>query len=123
MDYFETVDIDKYEKLWRAPPNYIELHTEVPKGLSNKQFARWVITTYLKDERFINSYMEARLVRDLNYGLTAPGLSGMYFNDDSASPMFHRPNWQEFNREIAVKHFSDLATRHNIWEKRRCSER
>jgi len=119
MEYFNTVDIDYYEKLWRQPPRIIEMPDSIPNGLNNIQFARWVIMTFLKDPRFINSYMEARLIRDLNYGVTTPGLAGMYFNDDSASPMFHKPNWQEFDRETAVGHFSELAKRHNMWEQRR----
>jgi hypothetical protein len=119
MNYFDTIDVNYYEKLWRSPPNIIELPKQIPSGLNNKDFARWLIATYLKDPRFINSYMEARLIRDLNYGVTAPGLSGMYFNDDSASPMFHKPHWQEFNREKAIRHFTDLAQRHNMWEQRR----
>jgi len=119
IDYFDTIDVDRYEKMWRSPPRIIEIPTEAPRGLNNKDFARWLIMTFLKDGRFINSYMEARLIRDLNYGVTAPGLSGMYFNDDSASPMFHRPNWQEFNREIAVGHFTELAKRNNMWEQKR----
>lgn len=117
--YFETVDIDYYERMWRSPPRYIEIPSQAPQGLNNKDFARWIVSTYLKDPRYINSYLEARLIRDLNYGVTAPGLSGMYFNDDSASPMFHKPHWQEFDRQVAVNHFVELAKRHNIWEQRR----
>jgi glycosyltransferase involved in cell wall biosynthesis len=117
--YFDNVDIEEYERRWQSQPRYIEIPTEIPQGLNNKEFARWVIITFLQDPRFINSYMEARLIRDLNYGVTAPGLSNMYFNDDSASPMFHRPNWQEFNRDVAVGHFAELAKRHNRWEQRR----
>ena len=119
MDHFDNVDVDYYEKMWRSPPRLIELPTEQPQGLNNREFARWLVLSYLQDERFVNSFLEARLTRDLNYGVTAPGLSGMYFNDDSASPMFHKPNWIEFNREIALGHFTDLARRHNQWEERR----
>jgi len=119
MNYFDQVDVDKYEKAWHSPPQYLEIPNEYPKNVNNKDFARWLIFTFLHEQRFFNSYMEARLIRDLNYGVTAPGLSGMYFNDDSASPMFHKPHWTEFNRDIAVRHFSELAKRKNYWEKKR----
>lgn len=119
MDYFDSVDIEHYEKLWKSPPKYINIPSDYPKNLSNKDFAEWLIVTLLQETRFVHSYMEARLIRDLNYGVTAPGLSGMYFNDDSASPMFHRPNWQEFNKDIAFRHFVELAKRKNHWEKKR----
>jgi glycosyltransferase involved in cell wall biosynthesis len=118
-EYFDTIDIDHYERLWRQPPRIIEMPDSIPNGLNNVQFARWIIMTFLKDPRFINSYLEARLIRDLNYGVTAPGLAGMYFNDDSASPMFHKPHWQTFDRNVAVGHFAELAKRHNMWEQRR----
>ena len=61
--------------------------------------------------------MESRLIRDLNYNTTSPGLSGMYFNEQSA--MFNKPNWQKFDREIAFKHFVQLGRRKNHWEQKR----
>lgn len=119
MDYFNNVDIDYYEKLWRSPPKLIDIPTSVPPGLNNREFARWLVVSFLGEKRFINSYMEARLIHDLNYGVSAPGLSGMYFNDDSASPLFHKPHWTDFNRDIAVDHFTELANRKNHWEQKR----
>lgn len=119
MSYFDNIDVEYYERLWKSPPNFINIPTEIPPGLNNKDFARWLITNFLGEQRFINSYMEARLIRDLNYGVSTQGISGMYYNDESASPLFRRPNWKEFNREIAVNHFTELAKRKNAWENRR----
>ena len=117
--YFDNVDIDIYEKKWISEPKYINIPSEYPDRISNKDFARWLIVNLLQEPRFINSYMEARLIKDLNYSVTTPGLSGMYFNDDSASPMFHKVNWQPFSRDIAFNHFCELAKRKNHWENKR----
>jgi glycosyltransferase involved in cell wall biosynthesis len=118
-NYFDQVDIDYYEKMWRQPPQYIEIPNEIPEHLSNKDFARWLMATFIQEPRFMNSYMEARLIRDLNYNVTAPGVAGMYYNDDSASPLFSKMHWTQFDKKTAFDHFAALATRKNRWEQQR----
>ena len=118
MSYFDTVNIDHYEQLWHTPPKIYEPPTDYPKHLSNRDFATWIILEVLREPRFLNTYMEARLVRDLNYGVTSQGISGMYFNEMS-SVSFQKPTWQEFNKETAFKHFVELRKRTNHWENRR----
>jgi hypothetical protein len=113
----DTIDIDYYEKQWHQSPRYTQIPNDYPKGLSNIQFARWLINNVLGEPRYINSYMESRLIRDLNYQVTNMGIAGMYFNDQSA--MFSKPIWQPFNQELAFKHFVQLGNRKNYWEQYR----
>lgn len=114
MDYFDNVDIDYYEKQWHSEPQIREIPNDYPKNIPNIDFARWLILEVLQDTRFINSYMESRLVKDLNYGVSTYGISGMYFNEDST--LHKRPQWQEFSKEDAFKHFVELRKRINYWE-------
>lgn len=120
MNLFDTVDIDKYEKLWYSPFSMNDLPNDYPRNLDNKTFARWLILSTLGDPRYINSHMEARLIRDLNYGASNPGLNGMYFNENSM--LFSKPNWQPFNQETAFKHFVELGKRKLHWEQQRCQK-
>jgi glycosyltransferase involved in cell wall biosynthesis len=115
--YFDKVDIELYERRWHNPPLYTNIPTDFPKGLSNPQFAKWLITNVLGEPRYLNSYMESRLIRDLNYEVTNMGIAGMYFNDQSA--LFSKPNWTSFNQETAFKHFRELGNRKNFWENKR----
>jgi glycosyltransferase involved in cell wall biosynthesis len=116
-DCFDRVNTEYYEQMWNSPPRYTNIPTDFPRGLSNPQFAKWLIFNVLGEPRYINSYMESRLIRDLNYEVTNMGIAGMYFNDQSA--LFSKPNWQSFNQETAFKHFVELGNRKNFWENKR----
>jgi hypothetical protein len=115
--YFDQVNIDQLEGAWKSPARIHQIPQDYPKNLANTVFAKWLISEVLGEPRFLNSYMESRLIRDLNYEVTNPGVAGMYFNDQSA--MFTKPQWQPFTKEIAFKHFCELGQRKNIWEQRR----
>jgi hypothetical protein len=65
----------------------------------------------------LNTYFEARMIRDLNYGMYIEGTGEMYFNEDSYK--FVRPEYQPFDKEIAYKVVADLAERRNFWESKR----
>ncbi len=114
---FDSMDINRSEQLWHQPPRITPIPNDYPKQTSNAQFARWLITAVLGEPQYIDSYMESRLIRDLNYEVSSIGTSGMYFNEHSA--MFSRPQWQPFNKEIAFKHFCELGKRKNMWEQAR----
>jgi glycosyltransferase involved in cell wall biosynthesis len=116
-NYFDRVDINKYEQAWHSQPKIINIPNDYPQHLNNRELASWLIVHLLQEPRLHNSFMEARLVRDLNYGVTAPGLSGMYYNDQSAFNA--KPNWQPFSRDDAFRHFRELALRKNHWEQKR----
>lgn len=117
MKYFDTINIEEYENRWNSEPRYTQIPQDYPRHLSNPQFARWLIVNVLGEPRYLNSYMESRLIRDLNYEVTNMGIAGMYFNDQSS--LFSKPNWQSFNQEIAYKHFVELGKRRNYWENMR----
>lgn len=117
MKQFDSIDIDHYEKQWHQPPRFHNPPNEYPQQINNKDFARWLILNVLAEPRYLNSYMETRLIHDLNYGVTNPGISGMYFNESSS--LFAKPNWQPFGRQNAFEHFIALRNRINYWENRR----
>jgi len=75
------------------------------------------VINVLGDETKINSYMETRLIRDLNYQVTNFTHGGTYFNETSM--LFQRGNWREFNQEQAFKYFIDLGNKKNYWENKR----
>ena len=116
-NYFDSIDIEYYEHQWRKPPRYTNIPNDYPKNISNAVFARWLITSVLGEPRYINSYMESRLIRDLNYGTCNVMPGGLYFNEHSA--LYTKPNWQQFGKEEAFKQFVNLGQRKNYWEKKR----
>lgn len=116
-DQIDQIDLDHYEKAWRQPPRILQPSDQIPQGVSNRQFARWLITDVLREPERLGTYIEARLIRDLNYGFVTQVAGGMYFNELSA--MSNKPNYREFNRQQAYDHMVSLCNRRNYWENER----
>lgn len=114
---FDMFNIEECNQQWFSAPRIHQIPNDYPRNMSNPSYAKWLISEVLGEPRYLNSYMESRLIRDLNYEVTSPGVAGMYFNDQSA--MFARPQWQAFNKEVAFKHFAELGRRKNYWEQLR----
>ncbi len=110
------VNAEYYEQMWNRPaqvrsipqPNY---------DMSNKDFAKWLMTDLLGDPTRLNSLMHVRLEKDLNMRCTTNITNGMYFNE--MSNLFARPQKTKFDKETAYNHFKDLRERKNEWERRR----
>ena len=73
------------------------------------------MTTVLCEPNKMNSFMEARLTRDLLYNSTTSTTGGMYFNESSAA--FDGRNIRNpFNYDMAYEHMKQLCDRRNYWE-------
>ena len=117
QDYFDSVDILPAEQTWKSPPRIHSPATDVPGHLPPSQYVKWLIINVLGEPERLNSYMEARMVRDLNYGMYIEGTGEMYLNEDSYK--FIRPEFKEFDIKIAYTMMADLCQRRNRWETRR----
>lgn len=119
--YFDSVEPLPEAATWMSSPeiqrpddkNSID-HTK----MSPSHIARWLVTNVLKDPSKVNSFMEARLIRDLMYQNTTSTTGGMYFNESSAA--FEGKNTRTpFDFNTAYDHFAGLRNRQNQWEKKR----
>lgn len=112
------IDVEKADKLWYSQPNLRNPAREIPQGLSNEQFARFLILNVLCEPRFCNSFMEARLIKDLNYNITTQHIGGMYFNE--MSMLFTGQNHQkQFTRQEAYDTLVRMRAKINYWEQMR----
>lgn len=123
-DYFDSIEIEPHEKTWysqpriRRPapkPENLPPHTEYDK------LARWLITDVLCEPERINSYMEARLIRDLTYKTTTSITGGMYFNESSAA-FDNKLARNPFDFDIAYDQMVNLSNKRNLWEKKRAEK-
>lgn len=118
-EYFDSVEILPEEQTWTSPPRFrrpepILEDTNKP----HTQLAQWLISKVLCDDSKLDSFMEARLIRDLLYNTTTASTGGMYFNESSAA--FEGKNQRlDFNFSKAYQHFYSLCMRHNSWEQKR----
>lgn len=119
-DYFDSVEIIPDEKSWLSPIK-INNPSAKPQSLQNAKhddLAKWLIKEVLCEPEKLNSFLHARLTRDLLYGCTTATTGGMYFNESSAS--FDGKNVRNpFNFDLAYEHFYSLCQRKNYWENRR----
>jgi hypothetical protein len=66
---------------------------------------------------FVNSYIESKIIKDLNYGVTKKGLPETRFSDMSQD--YSKPNYEQYNREKAYQQMLALCNKYNNWEKTR----
>ena len=77
-DYLDGVKPQPHTETWDSAPKIYQPKVEIPKGLTNEEFVRWlVINTWCEPEK-MNSYTALRLLRDLNYGQAIGHSGGMY---------------------------------------------
>jgi hypothetical protein len=104
--------------LWQSPPR-LHQSASLQQGFeSNKDYIRWLIINVLGEPERLNSYMEMRLIKDLNFNATTTGLNGLYYNDNSM--MSNRTQYHPFSAQDAYNQMKGLCDRRNFWEKFRC---
>lgn len=98
MKIIDECPMPEYD--WGAAPQYKPIITEVPDGMSDTNFVRWLMKNIWKDEFDVNNYMELDLIKKL-------GLK-------------HEKN-KGLNREQVYNTIVNRAMFHNEWEKQRIS--
>jgi len=123
-DYFDSVEIVDEEKTWKSQPRIrppAQKPEQLPPNVDYDKLARWLITNVLCEPEKINTFMEARLIRDLMYRTTTALTGGMYFNESSAA-FDGKASRNPFDFNIAYDHMLSLCNRRNFWEQRRAEK-
>lgn len=108
--------IDKLgEGNWRLPPRILPYDDQIPEGLNNFNFVKYLILQVLKEPSLLDGYYESSLIRDLNYGATLKGFLGSFINENSADSFKFIP----FNRNDAINQIKAIAHHRNICEQKR----
>ena len=68
MDYIDTYKPKKLQGQWNAPPRPLQIHEQVPEGLTNEQFVEFLYNAVLLEPDNAFGYEATKLVRDLNIG-------------------------------------------------------
>jgi glycosyltransferase involved in cell wall biosynthesis len=120
-DYFDSVEVLPTEITWGSPASSSPSATkpnfeEVTQNISD--LSKWLIVEVLHRPDLVNSFFEARLIRDLTYRNATGSTGGMYFNENSAA--FDGQNTRTaFSPEFAYEHFKELNERTIFWENKR----
>lgn len=114
--WVKAINTSQPSKPWNSPPAQFNPVSNVPDNINNVLYARWLILNVLQEPKLIGSYMESRLVRDLENGFAIAGYDGKYYYEaGGAGGNKHQP----FNREIALQHFKSLLEEKQTWENHR----
>jgi len=103
-------------KNWNSSPVKYNMDIKIPKGISSSAFARWLITDVLQEPKYIGSFLEARLIRDISNGHAYRGFDNKYYHEDVAGKGMQLV---PFDREFATRHFGALLEERQMWEDKR----
>lgn len=126
---WEKVGKKWYDVIKSLPQNKLQWNNDAmihipstnfpPQHCSNKEYVKWLIVDVLGEPERLGTFMEARLIRDLNFGSTNYHVGGLYHNDETYTGDEVKPT--EFNRNHAYQHMAQLCERRNHWERIRVS--
>jgi len=120
MSYFDSIPIRPIEETWHSPPRIHEPVQSVPDHLSRSDQASFLIANVYGEPEKINTYLWARMVKDLNLGTWTQGSVGdMYFNEDAH--IDSQKAIQPFDLEIAYNLCHNMCIHKNQWESERAA--
>lgn len=123
-DYFDSVELISEDQGWKSKPRIRQPQQKpenLPPNIEFDKLASWLINNVLCEPEKLNTFMEARLIRDLMYKTTTSVTGGMYFNESSAAfdgKMARTP----FDFNMAYDHMLALCNKRNFWENRRAEK-
>lgn len=115
--WVKAIQSCKQKEDWNSPPRLWNIPQELPKGLSNTEFAKFIILSVLNQPELLGSYVEYRMLRDLNDKYTRQHFGGIYLSEMSIQGTKNIP---QLNQETLFMHFKSLAEKSLSFEKKRC---
>ena len=120
MNYFDSFSVKPSEQTWQSPPRIHTPASSVPENLNNAEIATFLVSQVFGEPEKVNTYMWARMCKDLNLGAWTQGsVGGMYFNEDAHADS-QKPV-QPFDVEIAYELCHNMCVRRNQWETERAA--
>jgi glycosyltransferase involved in cell wall biosynthesis len=116
-NYLDGIEPRPLSETWDSGPKIYQPNTNVPKGLSNEEFVRWIIVNTWREPEKMNSYTALRLLRDLNYGRSIGHTGGVFYNE--SSHLAQQLKYEPFSHQNAIEKMKEMCEKRNYWEKRR----
>jgi len=107
MDYIDNYHPNKLQGQWDAPPRPMQIHENIPEGLTNEQFVEFLYNAVLLEPDNAFGYEATKLVRDLNIGAQVD--HGVIEPIDRQK-LFERCKQQGMNKIVVEKIRSGMAT-------------
>lgn len=101
--WMNAIDSVRPELDWKSPLRFFNPNTNVPQGLNNKDYVRWLILNVLGQPEKAYSLFEAKLVKDVSFNCT----SG------------HNGAPQPYSRKMAFDTCLNIRNHFNHWENQR----
>jgi glycosyltransferase involved in cell wall biosynthesis len=114
--WMEVFDGVQPTRMWQEPIMLSQAEPFAPQA-DNASFVRWALTHVARRPDLVSSFLAMRMVRDLNWGSTMPGMGGLYFNESSTLGTQQR--FQTFTQEDCYNECLNMLTLKNHWEAKR----
>lgn len=110
MKYVDNIPYASWDQLTKLhKPKEIANNPE-----DNEKFVEDAIINILGDEKYLSSYMCAKMINDLNYSARMERQGGFQVTDLSFLGM--RPQYKPYNRQDVVNELLEMANNKNYWE-------
>jgi len=104
---------------WDSPPIIRQPANDVPPNLNNRDFVRWCILNVMCEPSKLNTFLEARLVKNLNYGVSVDGITGINTGELGDPTHIARPC--DFTHNDVFNQLLDYRKKANELEYRRAN--
>jgi len=110
----KLLDSIPVEDNWNVPPDIRQPNLNVPDNLTNESFVRWGLVHIANRPELIDSYMAARMVRDLTWTMRPEPFGGHYYNEFAM--LTNKQKMQQFGRQQAIEELVRMNQEKSRWE-------
>ena len=114
-DYFESTPARPLRETWHSPINIFTPSTDIPEGLSDKDYVNVLFERVLGKPEWIGGCLWKRTLKDIIYRASVNSTMGdIYFNESHVQDNVQ--SWQSFDRNAALKSMLEFRNYINSWE-------
>lgn len=113
----DSLPLRDWSQTWDSPSRFHQPVKPPNEFPSNEALVKWSIINILGRPEMADSYLALRLIRDLNWGVTATP-TGDYLNEDSFASTGE--NLRNFGVDDMLAELRELCALNNQWESKRC---
>ena len=115
--YFDSVQISQVEKTWASQPRIFSPQVNSIPNMPNYEYVRWLFCEVLREPHLMNTYMAARMVRDLEYECTQENFGDIFQSEQSV--VTAQVKVKPYNKQDALNHILGIRQSFNHWENER----
>jgi len=115
--WIKVLDEIPSKKPWNSPPDLHQVNYNIPDNLSNEDFVNWCLVNVAGEPEYVNTFVGASLLKDLNYEVQLAIHEKSYLTD--MSYFSDKPNTVRFDRKKLAEYCEQKCLARNQLEQLR----